>query len=372
MSLGNFRILDSCQFLNASLESLVANLAQEGSNKFVSLKKEFPDPDKLNLLLQKGVYPYSCIDHESRLAEKKLPDIDKFDNVLTGEKLSQQDYDHAKTVWRNFQIENMGQYHDLYLKTDVILLADVFENLSKVCHHYYELDPAHYYTSPGLAWSAMLKKTGVELELLTDYDQHLFIEKGIHGGIAMIAQKYAKANNPLGDEYEPAKPTSYIQDFDCCNLYGASMERYLPKSDFRWLSEDEIGNLNLQNIADDAETGYILEVDLEYPNHLHNSHSQYPLAPTSMTVQPDMLSPYSRGLLNSLGPTSSKTPKLIPNLSNKIQYVLHYQNLKLESPLVKGKVARGQSTLQCVPFTTCSLIFYTSQLMITPLKSVHH
>ena len=103
--------------------------------------------------------------------------------------LSEQDYDHAQTVWRDFQIENMGQYHDLYLKTDVILLADVFENFRKVCHHYYKLDPAHYYTSPGLAWSA--NSTGVELELLTDYDQHLFIEKGILGGIAMIAQKYA-------------------------------------------------------------------------------------------------------------------------------------------------------------------------------------
>ena len=239
VSLGNFRILDSNQFLNASLDSLVTNLAQEGSNKFVSLKKEFQDPNKLKLLLRKGVYPYSYIDHESRFTEKQLPDIGQFYNELTEEHLSQQDYNHAQTVWSDFQIENLGQYHDLYLKTDVLLLADVFENFRKVCHHYYQLDPAHYYTSPGLAWSAMLKKTGVELELLTDLDQHLFIEKGIRGGIAMIVQKYAEANNRLLEGYEREKPTRTICYWDCCNLYGDSMQRCLPQSGFHWLSQHE-------------------------------------------------------------------------------------------------------------------------------------
>ena len=329
VSLGNFRILDSNQFLNASLDSLVMNLAQEGSNKFVSLKKEFPDPNKLKLLLRKGVYPYSYIDHESRFTEKQLPDIGQFYNELTEEHLSQQDYNHAQTVWSDFQIENLGQYHDLYLKTDVLLLTDVFENFRKVCHHYYQLDPAHYYTSPGLAWSAMLKKTGVVLELLTDLDQHLFIEKGIRGGIAMIAQKYAEANNPLLEGYEPEKPTRTICYWDCCNLYGDSMQRYLPQSGFHWLSQHETESLNIQNIADDAETGYILEVDLEYPSELHDLHSDYPLAPESLTVQPDMLSPYSKDLFHSLNKKPCKSSKLIPNLRHKFQYVLHYQNLKL-------------------------------------------
>ena len=111
-------------------------------------------------------------------------------------------------------------YHDVYNRTDVFLLADVFEHFRKTCLARYELDPAHYYTSPGLSWDALLKKTGVELKLLTDYDKHLFIEKGMRGGTCMVSKRYAKANNEYIEGYDPEKPKSHIMYLDANNLYG--------------------------------------------------------------------------------------------------------------------------------------------------------
>ena len=97
----------------------------------------------------------------------------------------------------------LGDYHDLYLKTDVNLLADVFENFRNLCLQQYKLDPANYYTSPGLSWDALLKMTNVELELLTDYNMYLMVEKGLRGGISMVSNRYAKANNPLLEDFNP-------------------------------------------------------------------------------------------------------------------------------------------------------------------------
>ena len=108
----------------------------------------------------------------------------------------------------------MGEYHDLYLRTDVLLLADVFEAYRDTSMKYYGLDPAHYFTAPGMSWDALLRNTGVKLELLTDIDQHLFIEKGIRGGISMVSRRYAKANNPTCSGYDDAKPNTWISYLD--------------------------------------------------------------------------------------------------------------------------------------------------------------
>ena len=126
------------------------------------------------------------MDSFETFSEDKLPDKSTFFSYLKEECISEKDYQRANDVWNAFKMKTMGDYHDLYLQTDVLLLADVFEKFIKTCLDYYGLDPCHYFSSPGLSWDAMLKTTGIELELLVDIDMHLFIEKGMRGDISYI------------------------------------------------------------------------------------------------------------------------------------------------------------------------------------------
>ena len=129
----------------------------------------------------------------------------------------------------------MGNYHDHYLKKDVLLLADVFEKFIGTCLKYYGLDPCHYFSSPGLSWDAMLKMTGIELEKISDIDKYLFIEKGLRGGISYIAKRYAKANNKYMNDYDSKKPSKFITYLDMNNLYGWGLSKYLPYGKCKWL-----------------------------------------------------------------------------------------------------------------------------------------
>ena len=326
-SLDNLRFIDSLQFLNASLDTLVANLAKEGESRFQNVSSHFPNVNERNLLLRKGVYPYDYMSSWERFDEQELPPMTAFYNKLSENGISEEDYAHAQTVWETFRMTTMGSYHDLYLRTDVLLLSDVFENFRNICLKAYHLDPAHFFTSPGLAWEAMLKMTKVKLQLLDDIDMVLMIEQGIRGGVSMISKKYAKANNPLVTNYDSFKPTSWITYLDMNNLYGTSMSMPLPEKDFAWCTQEQIDDFNVMDVSDDSETGYILEVDLEYPSSLHDAHSDYPLAPENKTVSDEMLSAHSKVLKEKLG-IKGNASKLIPNLSNKKKYVLHYRNLK--------------------------------------------
>ena len=201
--------------MTCGLSSLVDNL-----DEFPILSKYF-EGRQLELLRRKGVYPYEYLDRFSKLEEKQLPHINRFYSHLSEEGISEDDYEHAKTVWEEFKIKSMRGYHDLYLESDVLLLADVFENFRNVCLKNYKLDPAWYYTSPGIAWDAALKMTGVELELLTDPNMLLMIEKGVRGGISMNSKRHGKANNTyMGQEYDPSQPSKYITYLDANNLYG--------------------------------------------------------------------------------------------------------------------------------------------------------
>ena len=130
----------------------------------------------------------------------------------------------------------MGEYHDLYLRTDVVLLANVFKSFRRVCLENYGLNPSHFYTAPGLAWKACLKKTGIRLELLLDPDMLLMFERGIRGGITKSVHRWAAANNPyMGSEYDKSKPTKYLQYLDANNLYGWAMSQPLPTGGFHWV-----------------------------------------------------------------------------------------------------------------------------------------
>lgn len=136
------------------------------------------------------------MDSLKRLSETTLPPKEAFHSRLNGEEITDGDYEHVQAVWKEFGMKTLGDYLELYNQSDVLLLADVFENFRDVCSNNYGLDPAWYYTAPGLAWDAALKITEVKLELLSDPDMLLMIEKGIRGGISMISNRHGKANNP--------------------------------------------------------------------------------------------------------------------------------------------------------------------------------
>ena len=227
------------------------------------------------------------------------------------------DYRHANNIFKRLELENLGQYYDLYVQSDTLLLADVFENFRDMCIKEYELDPAHFLSLPGLAFQACLKKTNIELELLSDYDMLLMVEEGIRGGICHSIHRYAKANNKYMKNYNNNEESSCIQYLDANNLYGWAMSKNLPVNGFRWLDSDEINEINeefIKNYDENDNKGYILEVDVRYLKRLHELHSDLPFLPERMEI--------------------NKCKKLICNLSNKKKYVIHVVSLK---PAIKVK-----------------------------------
>ena len=323
--LGNhLTFLDSFQFMSSGLDKLVSNLPKE-SLKYTSQKFK---GKKLDLMARKGVYPYDYMDSFDKFNEK-LPMKEKFYSVPNNEHISDEDYEHTQNVWNTFSLKNMGDYHNLYLISDVLLLADVFENFRKTCLEYYKLDPCHYFTSPGLSWDAMLNMTDIKLELMTDIDMFQFIEKGLRGGISYIANRYVKANNKYMKEYNEKAPSKYIMYLDANNLYGWAMSQYLPTGGFRWMTQKQIDKINLAKYKEDNNKGFIAEVDFEYPEELHDLHNDYPLAAEKVKVTEDMLSDYCKQIAEKYGISIGLVYKLIPTLGKKEKYVLHYRNLQL-------------------------------------------
>ncbi|GFW59225.1 uncharacterized protein TNCV_2781561 [Trichonephila clavipes] len=240
--------------------------------------KHYFDSEKIDLLLRKGVFPYDYFDSFEKCKDSCLPPISKFYNKLNEEAISVEDYNHACKVFNEFHLNNLGEYCDLYVKTDVLLLTDLFENFRKICMQTYKLDPCWYFTTPALSWDAMLLHTKVAIELFTDYDMLLFIEKGVRGGISQCCNRYAIANNRYMSNFNPDDEIKYLMYLDANNLYGYAMSKYLPLKDFVW-SDNDLTEQDILNLSDESDVGYILEVDLEYPSDLHDKHSDFPLAP---------------------------------------------------------------------------------------------
>ena len=203
------------------------------------------------MLLRKGVYPYDYIDSVDRLNEKTLPAKEAFYSKLRDKDISDKKYEHAQTVWKEFRCSSLREYHNLHNISDVLLLADVFENFRNVCMTHYKLDPAWYYTAPGLAWNAALKLTNIQLELLSEYDMVLMIKHGIRGGISTISNRYAKANNKyMGAAFDSNKSSTFITYLDANNLYGCAMRKQLPNHGFKWMMEQELDNWRNISIQD--------------------------------------------------------------------------------------------------------------------------
>ena len=300
-----FRFIDSFRFMNAGLDKLASYLTD-----FPILRSRFSnyDTETIKLLQCKGVFPYDFVDCYEKLDLTDLPDISQFYNKLNECNISNSEYIRAQKVWGQFKCKTLGEYSDLYMKTDILLLADVFEQFRSSSHKTYQLDPAHYYTLPGYTWNAMLKYTKCNLEIIKEVDMLLMIEKGIRGGVAQVCNRYSEANNKYMPNYDSQRDSNFLLYLDVNNLYGWAMSNYLPYGGFEWVVVSE--DFNVSEIADDSSTGYILEVDLEYPENLHDKHKDLPFCPTHIT------------------PPNSKLSKLMTTLHNKSEYIIHYSNLK--------------------------------------------
>ena len=195
--------------------------------------------------------------------------MDAFYSNLNMSSISEEDYQYAQQVWEEFGIHNLGDYHDLYLRT------------------------------------ACLKHTGIRLELLTDPDMLLMFERGIRGGITQVVRKYASANNKyMGDRSNPKSESSYLQYLDANHLYGWAMSQPLPTGGFKWV---DVSSNEISELATRTDKGYLLEVDVSYPKELHNQHNDLPFMCERMEI--------------------NGVEKLVPNLRNKKNYVIHIQAL---------------------------------------------
>ena len=318
----HLKFIDSYQFMASPLANLAKALPD---NKYIFTSEAFSG-EKLDLMKVKGLYPYDYMDSFQKFSQTELPKREDFYSLLTDEEISESEYAHAKKVWKTFKIKNMGQYHDLYLKSDVLLLADVFENFRKQYLDTFGLDPAHYVSLPSSSWDAMLKMTGVRLDLLSDVEMLNFFEKGMRGGISTITHRYAVANNKYMKNYNPEEESSYIPYLDANNLYGWAMSQKLPTGNFRWVKCPWL--IKLDSYDENSAKGLILEVDLEYPKELHSLHNDYPLAPEKITVREEMLSDYCQKIQAKEGIKIGQVEKLIPNLRDKEKYIVLYRNLQ--------------------------------------------
>ena len=305
-----------------SLDKLSSNLKREN---FAHMAMQFL-ADKLHFLLCKGVFPYEYYDSIERFDEEQLPSKEAFYSHLTGHAISDEDYNHTQQVWREFNKYTLVEYHDLYLKTDVLLLCEVFENFRATCMQHYKLDLAHCFSAPGLAWDAMLKMTGMELELMIEREFHDIIDKGASAASEGSLRGQTTYTSKTTMQSLPSKYTIYL---DMNNLYGTAMIQPLPQRDFEFMNEELLQNFDFMSVPVDSPTGYILEVDLEHDESLHLMYNDYPLCPENVSIVKEDLFPYTRLLAEKLDVKTVPTKKLVCNLKNKTKYIIHYGNLKL-------------------------------------------
>ena len=313
---------DSLKFLSSSLGALVNNLPKDA---FKNLLKYFT-PEEAELLKQKGFYPYEYMDSIEKFNDTELPPQKAFFSKLSGRGITEKNYRHTWNVWKTRNMKIFKEYHELYNVSDVLLLADVFENFRDLCLKIYGLDPVYYFTAPGLAWDACLKMTNIDLELLSDPNMLLMFEKGIRGGISIISNRYGEANNKyMGRGFNKNKPSKYLMYLDANNLYGCAMSMKLPTHGFKWLTSGEMEKLFKNRVMQEWEkTPCILEVELEYSKDLHDKHNDYPFCPERVKCK-------------------NGVEKLIPNLRDKTKYIIHYKNLIqcLKAGMKLKKIYRG-------------------------------
>ena len=226
----NLSFINHFQFLSSSLDSLVKNLSKDN---FKYLNQQI-DNNVIDLVKQKGFYSYEYMSDFENFKEELLSK-EKFYSSLTNRKVTDKEYDHVLNVWKKLEIKAMKSYHNLNLKCDVLLLADVFEKLRNNSLKNYGLCSSHYLSVPGLTWDAMLKFTKTELELIPDPDMYIFFEKSTRGGISYISNRYSKANNKCLKPYDPKQESKHIIYLDTNSLFGYAISKFPPDSELKWI-----------------------------------------------------------------------------------------------------------------------------------------
>ena len=328
----NVEFIDSLNFLPSSLRKLASILLTHKSDyvKANYLTYITEDHDNLELLLGKGSFPYSYLSSTVKLKEKRLPPKSCFYDILTDSNISDFEYKRCQKIWDKFKCQDLQSYMEIYLILDTILLAAIFEHFRDITIHNFKLDPCHYVSSASLTFDAMLKMTRIQIDTLPDVEMYSFCQSAIRGGIAQTSHRYALANNRFCPKYYDAdKPESSIVSVDINALYSTSMQKSLPYKDFKWVSPKELEQIDVTLLGEHDSTGYFFEVCLEYPEKLHSSHNQLPLAPEKRSINPKEWSPYTQNLADILNmKKTSSPPKLVLTLHNKHKYRLHYMTLR--------------------------------------------
>ena len=333
------RFLDSYRFMLKGLSDIAKSM-----DDFPILEKEFKGD--ISLLKQKGFYPYEYIDSIKKFEDKQLPEIEKFYSKLKKETIKKEEYKHAQRVWKHYNCKTLLDYHNLYLKTDVLILADAFEKFRKFFIENHEIDPCYCYSAPGLTWQCGLKYTGIKLELLTDVDMLQMFENGIRGGFSgVLGPRHVKAFNKytsnydkdyrIIDEHEKEEclkrlkegknlnkffEKNYLLYLDANNLYGWAMSQKLPTGDFKWEKDPNY----YKEIP--KGKGCLIECDLKYTKKCRNKTYKYPLAPEKMKIKKEELSDYQLNLLGDK-PLGNEE-KLFLTLRDKNKYIIHNSILK--------------------------------------------
>ena len=335
----NVVFLDSYQFVSSSLANLVNNL---DSLPFTEvLQRDYPNLTN-DTVKRKGVFPYSYFDSLSRLEEPCLPPCSAFRNDLSGENCSEDDYRFAQTAWQEFNCQTFGDYLLAYLKLDVLLLACVFERFRQKTLEQDGLDPVHFISLPGLSFMSAFKMTGETIDLLSDAEMYTFFERGIRGGMTFVNKHLIRNETITQNDTQLTQHLAYIDEN---NLYGNSLRKPLPHSEFCWV--EDVSNFThdfILGLDEEGEWGYTLEVDLGYPEHLHRKTADFPLAPETGDITQNMFSDFMTAYHHTLNPNSTykSSRKLLLTQYNREHYFVHFAVLKfyLTMGLTLDKVHR--------------------------------
>ncbi|XP_017073465.2 uncharacterized protein LOC108109462 [Drosophila eugracilis] len=304
------KFLDSNNFFSYNIDKLISSM---NDNSFENLRKRYKDM-KFELMCLKKVYLQNA---ES---------LDQLDNIVLPENMFSncQDYINADQVWHTFNCQNIRDYLKVYLERDVTILADVFEDFRRLCITTYGLDPMNYVTAPSMAWDAMLKVTEVNLDLISDPEMLNFLQNAVRGGLVKCNQENATANNEYLDNFDPREPTNYLASIEANNLSEWAMSQPLPYSNFTFLNDNEIEELDIKEHPSDGDVGYILQVDLKYPSYLHGSHSSMPFCPENQVLP------------------GGNHQQVIAKITDKTDYIIHLKHLQLclEHGLILTKIHR--------------------------------